>query len=77
MVRTGNPVAWRVDLPPEAEQRRETFARFGLAVYESQCVEKQLAILLATACNLASPKPRQMSVSECLMPKTRGRWGKC
>lgn len=42
---------WQVELPLEAQQRRETFARFGLAAYEAQCVERQLGILLATTLN--------------------------
>jgi hypothetical protein len=32
----------------ESEQRRETMARYGRAMYFAQCVEKQLAILTAT-----------------------------
>lgn len=35
----------------DAEQRRETFAWFGAASYRAQCVEKQLAILLASTYN--------------------------
>lgn len=42
---------WNQALAPEAAQRRETFARFGLAVYQAQCVEQQLGILLATTLN--------------------------
>lgn len=35
----------------DADQRRDTFAWFGLASYRAQCVEKQLAILLASTYN--------------------------
>lgn len=37
--------------PHDPDSTRETFARFGLAAYQAQCVEKQLAILLASAHN--------------------------
>jgi hypothetical protein len=40
---------WDVDLSFDARQRRETFARFGLAAYHAQCVERGLAILLLTS----------------------------
>ena len=43
--------SWESNLPPEASQRRETFARYGRAMYHAQCVERQIAILLATNCN--------------------------
>jgi len=33
----------------ESQQIREVYARFGLAMYQAQCLERQLAILLATA----------------------------
>ncbi len=39
-------------LSADAEQRRESFACFGLAMYRAQCVETQLAMLLATTFNL-------------------------
>ena len=39
------------ELDENAQQRRETFARYGLAMYHAQCVEKSLAILVSTACN--------------------------
>jgi len=35
-------------LDPESEQIKEVYARFGLAMYQAQCVERQLAVLLAT-----------------------------
>ncbi len=42
---------WLEEIPTDAAQSRETFARFGQAMYYAQCVEKQLAILLATTFN--------------------------
>ena len=36
------------DLDAESHQIREVFAQYGLAMYQAQCVERQLAILLAT-----------------------------
>ena len=30
------------DLDADAQKRRETFARYGLAMYHAQCVEKSL-----------------------------------
>lgn len=36
------------ELSPEREQIREAFARYGRAMFFAQCVEKQVAILLAT-----------------------------
>jgi hypothetical protein len=33
----------------DSEQIREVYARYGLAMYQAQCVERGLAILLATA----------------------------
>src|SRR2546426_9636455 len=44
-------IEWDHDLPVEARQRRETFARFGLATYHAQCVERQIGILIATTLN--------------------------
>jgi len=35
-------------LGPESHQIREVYALYGLAMYQVQCVERQLAILLAT-----------------------------
>ena len=36
-------------LDPESEQIREVYARFGLAVYSAQCLERELAMLLAAS----------------------------
>ena len=32
----------------DPDQTREVYARFGLAIYQAQCLERQLAIILAT-----------------------------
>ena len=32
----------------KSDQIREVFARFGLAIYQAQCLERQLALILAT-----------------------------
>ena len=42
---------WQEDLPFEAQQRREVFARFGLAMYFAQCLEVQIGLLLASMYN--------------------------
>ena len=39
------------DFPLEAQQRREVFARFGLAMYYAQCLEQQLGLMLASIYN--------------------------
>jgi hypothetical protein len=39
------------ELSAESAHTRETFAHFGLAMFRVQCVEKQLAMLLATTLN--------------------------
>ena len=67
---------WLQELPPEASQRRKTFARFGRAMYYAQCVEKQLVALVAGTFNpgflRASPEERdQFFVQEG--KKTLGR----
>ena len=35
-------------MEPDPELTREVFARFGLAMYRAQCLERELAIILAT-----------------------------
>ncbi len=42
----------------ESEQIKEVYARFGLAIYQAQCLERQLAILLSTE---YSPGPKKMT----------------
>ena len=48
---TNNQLDWQEELPFEAQQRREVFARFGLAMYFAQCLERQIGFLLATMYN--------------------------
>lgn len=36
------------ELDPVSEEIKEVYAQYGLAMYQAQCVERQLAILLAT-----------------------------
>ena len=50
MSRSGN-LGWQEDLPLEAQQRREVFASFGVAMYYAQCLEHQLGSMLASMCN--------------------------
>ena len=35
-------------IDPESAQIREVYAYFGLAMYQAQCLERQLAMILAT-----------------------------
>ena len=39
------------DLDLNSKQRREVFARHGLAMYYVQCVERSLAILISSVFN--------------------------
>ena len=43
-------------LDQDSKQRRETFARYGLAMYQAQCVEKSLAILISTVLSKEFPR---------------------
>lgn len=64
------------DLDENAQQRRETFARYGLAMYHAQCVEKSLAILVSSVFNkdfLASDADRREEIQDELFTKTIGR----
>lgn len=45
----------------ESEQIREVFARFGLAMYLAQCLERQLALILATKYR---PDPTEITRTE-------------
>ena len=45
----------------DAEQMREVYARFGFATYQAQCLERQLAIILATK---YGPEPTRISSKE-------------
>ena len=42
---------WHDSLPLDAHQKREVFARFGLAMYYAQCLEQQLGLMLASMYN--------------------------
>lgn len=42
---------WEEDLPDYARQNREIFARYGLAMYYSQCLEQQIALMLSSMYN--------------------------
>ncbi len=48
-------------LDRESQEIREVYARYGLAMYGAQCVERGLAILLATAWG---PGPRRLTKSD-------------
>ena len=50
MSRTTN-MDWQENLSLDAQQRREVFARFGLAMHNAQCLEKQLGLMLASMYN--------------------------
>ena len=45
------PFEWNEELSFHEQQRREVFARFGLAMYFSQCLEKQVGIMLSSMFN--------------------------
>ncbi len=63
-------------LDSEAEQIKEVYAYFGLAMYRAQCLERQLAIVLATR---YGPGPTKITnveydgLLESLFSKTMGR----
>jgi hypothetical protein len=53
------------ELDADAQQRHETFARYGLAMYHAQCVEKSLAILVSSVFNkefLPSPPDQREEI---------------
>jgi hypothetical protein len=57
-------------------QRREAFARYGLAMYHAQCVEKSLAILVSSVFNkefLPSAPDRREEIQNEIFSKTIGR----
>ena len=45
------PYSWEEDLPDYARQNREIFARYGSAMYFSQCLEQQIALMLSSMYN--------------------------
>ncbi len=59
----------------ESEHIREVYARFGLAMYRAQCLERELALILATR---YGPDPTRISerefdaILEDLFSKTLG-----
>jgi hypothetical protein len=64
------------ELDEDAQQRRETFARYGLVMYHTQCVEKSLAILVSTVFNeefLTSSSDRREEILDDVFAKTTGR----
>lgn len=64
------------ELDEDAQQRRETFARYGLAMYHAQCVEKSLAILVSSVFNkefLPSEPDRREAIQDEVFAKTIGR----
>lgn len=64
------------ELDENPQQRRETFARYGLAMYHAQCVEKSLAILVSSVFNkdfLPSDPNRREEIQNEVFSKTIGR----
>ena len=64
------------ELDADAHQRRETFARYGLAMYHAQCVEKSLAILVSSIYNkdfLTSTPNKREEIQDESFDKTIGR----
>jgi len=64
------------ELDAAAQQRRETFARYGLTMYHAQCVEKSLAMLVGTVFNekfLPSDPDDREAMQEKELKKTMGR----
>lgn len=64
------------ELDADAQQRRETFARYGLAAYHAQCLEKSLAILVSIVFNkefLPSEPDRREGIQGEIFAKTIGR----
>lgn len=51
----------RGQLDPESDQIREVFSRFGLALFQAQALERQLAIILASK---YGPGPTHMTRAE-------------
>ncbi|MDO8684091.1 MAG: hypothetical protein Q7N50_11485 [Armatimonadota bacterium] len=63
------------ELDTNAQQRRETFARYGLAMYQAQCVEKSIAILVSNVFNeefLPSGPDHREIIQEKVFAKTLG-----
>ena len=70
---------WQEELPFDAQQRREVFARFGLALYFAQCLERQIGLLLASMYNqefLQVPPENRDAFFDREAKKTPGRMAK-
>lgn len=66
-------------LPYSARRNREVFARYGLAMHNAQCLEKQLCIMLALAdpeCLTMLPAERDDLFDICLSKTMGGAWSK-
>ena len=64
------------ELDEYAYENRETFARYGLAMYHAQCVEKSLAILVSSVFNeefLKSAPENRNEIQNEVFAKTIGR----
>ena len=64
------------ELDDDSYQNRETFARYGIAMYHAQCVEKSLAILVSCVFNkefLQSTHDRREEIQDEEFSKTMGR----
>jgi hypothetical protein len=64
------------ELDANAQQRRETFAHYGLAMYHAQCVEKSLAILVSSVFNkefLPSDLNRRDEIQDEVFARTIGQ----
>ena len=78
MSRSGN-LGLQEDLPLDAQQRREVFARFGAALYYAQCLEHQLGLMLASMCNrkfLEVPPEDRDAFYDRELTKTLGQMAK-
>ena len=65
------------ELDGQAQQRRETFAVYGLAMYHAQCVEKSLAIMVSSIfnkdfVNTEGPDEREV-IQDAFFRKTTGQ----
>lgn len=59
----------------DPQQVKEVYARFGLAMYHAQCLERQVAILVAACCNpefLRKPADERKAIFDAEMAKTLG-----
>jgi hypothetical protein len=64
------------ELDDDSYQNRETFARYGLAMYHAQCVEKSLAMLVSCVFNkefLQSTRDRREEIQNEEFSKTMWR----